>query len=126
MAVIYFTRHDYRRAMQDPGDPARSHAICRKLTGVPPAWPVREQPGCSRMCHWYGAHYYAACAVSSVRDPEEAEEFWRRALARETAGCDGRIDPPMSAGIRALWELALRRVKAIWPEAQALASSVLW
>ena len=42
------------------------------------------------------------------------------------AGCDGRLDPPLSKAHRALWQLALRRVRSVRRAAVALSHSMLW
>lgn len=138
MCVIYFDRQDYRAAMRSPWDASRAHAICRKLLGVSASWKDRHRLGCSKLSLWYGAHYYAACALTdySVLHEEDAVKrqpilderiaFWGKCFAREADGCGGDADPPMCAGVAALWRLALRRVHSVLSDALVLESSVLW
>lgn len=134
MCVIYFDRKDYRRAMHDPHDPSRCHAMCRRLTGVPAGYHYREgklhpfrrdQIVHGALSPWYGAHYYACCAVSSREGPSVPERwaFWRRAFAREVSGHDSE---KLTGGYLALWKLACSRVQYLWPEANTLRTSVLW
>jgi len=117
MTVIYFDRRDQRAAMRDPWNPERHHAICRRLLGV-----ARQYPS-----PFYGAHYYACCAL--MTDPDlghrESEQlaYWKRSFAREMNGCDSDVVPTR---FRGLWELAVRRVRAIRDEAVALGSSMEW
>lgn len=118
MTTIYFSRRDYLEAMRDPHGAPRCHAVCRKLLGVASSYPSL----------WYGAHYYAACALLSrnYESQRAALAFWRKTFARECTGCDGRTDPPLSKAHRALWRLAVKRVRAVKPDALALSNSVLW
>ncbi len=136
MCVIYFDRQSYRRDMHDPHDPSRCHAMCRRLTGVPSGYrypdgkpkfrPTSTEPRIvyGSLSPWYGAHYYAACAVTSREGPDKRERwaFWRRAFAREVYGEERRL----SGGYLALWRLAAQRVKDLWPEASKLGHSMLW
>jgi hypothetical protein len=131
MCTVYFSKRDYRKAMRDSTGSARSHAICRRLLGVPACYERLHGPHNGKVSLWYGAHYYAACALTSERSDYHRGndcplEFWRRAFAREATGCDGRDNPPMSLAVWALWVLAVRRVREILPEAMELSTSVLW
>jgi len=135
MCTIYFSKRDYREDMRSPNSAARSHAICRRLLGVPAAWnrPVDypQKPAHPRqaatLSAWYGAHYWAACAATSVKESaEEALEWYARSFAIEISGGDGPDPYVLKDPYRALWALAVRRVWAIRDEALALASSVLW
>lgn len=138
MCTVYFDRQDYREAMRRPWDTSRAHAICRKLLGVPASWKDRQRPGCSKLSLWYGAHYYAACALtdySVLQAKDDAEyyeqlterlRFWGKAFAREADGHTGGDNPPMSKGAQALWKLAMVRVSLVVDEAVKLSHSMLW
>lgn len=138
MCVVYFSKRDYRQAMQSPSDAHRVHAMCRRLLGVPPLWPIRNKPGCCYYGHWYGAHYWAGCAMtcrtvlnaedesSRQRMLEENLIRYKRFFARELTDCDGRTDPPIPRAYERLWDLAVQRMSALLPEALELSTSVLW
>ena len=137
MCVIYFDKQTYRKDMRSPNSSARAHAICRRLVGVPSSWDGRDihYPGayhgrgrnCNSLSHWYGAHYYAACAATSLRESKiDALRFWRRAFAREISGGEGKNPERLVGGWKALWRLAARRVWQLREDAAALDTSVRW
>ena len=138
MTTIYFSRRDYRDDMRDPKSSARAHAICRRLLGVPACWDGRDvrypdkwrsekYPPTNTLSVWYGAHYYAACAATSLRESVgDALRFWRRAFAREISSGEGKHPERLTGRYKSLWRLAIRRVWAIRQEAMALPHSALW
>jgi len=105
---FYFSMADYRADMRNPCSAARAHAICRRLVG------------CEQKSLWYGAHYWAACAVTSYQ--KKADSFYRDAFYREVTGGYKEL-PPM---VKSLWKVAFRRVKGIAVEARKLEHSMLW
>lgn len=101
--------------MRDPYNPARCHAVCRRLVATS-----------TQLTPWYGAHYWAACAQLSSPDFDRSELYkrYRRNFMREiTGGNDGWPSPKKYLS---LWRLAWRRVSAIAVEAESIPSSILW
>lgn len=121
--TIYGSKRDYRQAMRDPNGSARAHAVCRRLTGC-----------ASQQTRWYGAHYWAACALlgpwrrlggtERLEERTKNVEWYRRAFLREVYGCN----EPAAAGLRydRLYALAVLRVQRIVHEAEALPTSLAW
>lgn len=122
--TIYGSRKDYRNAMREVNSPARAHAICRKLTAcVDPArevWPDRQGRSLSA---WYGAHYWAACAIVKGRDDDEIDRCKERYRCELTCG-DGHR--PLPKWFNAVWKLAVARVRAIADQAVSLRTSNEW
>ena len=124
--------------MRSPNGAARAHAICRRLLGVPACWDGRDirypdkwhsekHVNTNTLCAWFGAHYYAACAATSVRESSVAAiRFWRRAFAREISSGEGQHPDRLRGRWKSLWRLAVRRVWALRNEALALDTSVRW
>lgn len=122
--TVYFTKAEFRNDMRCPTSAARAHAVCRRLTGTATQYPSP----------WYGAHYWAACALLTDQPqiPEKIR-FYRAAFAREMTSrtafrvkdhCDPWPDLPKK--YRLLFRLALRRVRAIRRAAMRLETSVAW
>ena len=138
--TIYFTKQDWRAAMRSPISSERAHAICRRLLGVPACWDGRDvrYPApyyrstkyrkSNTLSAWFGAHYYAACAATSVREStREALRFWRKTFAREVSSGEGGPKAEKLQGVwRSLWRLAVRRVWAVRDEALKLDTSLRW
>src|SRR5581483_11340773 len=110
MTTIYMDRASYRRDMRGKGGSARPHAICRKLLGC-----------AQQRSKWYGAHYWAACALCQPEGLDEPiDERLQRYRERFACEAHGSHDAELSPAYAALWALAVRRVQAILPEALAL------
>lgn len=125
--IVFFSNREYRETMRDPHSSCRCHAICRKLTGANAAWPIYERPGAMKVSKWYGAFYWAACAVTSKEPRREAEDFYERTYAREVNGHPGTPEGEILPGAyKKLWKLALKRVRKLWPQARKLKNSNLW
>jgi hypothetical protein len=138
MCTIYFTKRDFRDAMRNPRTAERAHAICRRLLGIPACWDGRDirypalpyyskYPKCNTLSLWYGAHYWAACAATNLRESVRDALRWnRRCFAREISGGDGPQPERLHGRWRRLWRLAVRRVWALRAEALVLDTSVRW
>lgn len=110
--TIYGSKRDYREDMRRPFGSARAHAMCRLLTGT-----------ATQASLWYGAHYWAGCAVTT--SDENLYDNLTRYKTRffyEVTGGNGEPN----AGHRALWELAIKRMMKLRSEALNLKTSVLW
>ena len=86
--------------------------MCRLMVGT-----------ASQASLWYGAHYWAGCAVTT-HDENLAYNLnhYKERFFREATGDDSEPN----AGHKALWELAIRRMTKLRAEAMALKTSVLW
>ena len=113
MTTVFMSPRDFREAQRSPHGAHRAHAICRRLVAT-----------ATQNSHWYGAHYWAACALTT-RDGNEQQNLarWKSSFAIETSGGEERELP---GRYRGLWNLAVRRVRAVLSEAMALETSVLW
>lgn len=112
MTTIYFSNKDFRADMQRKTSSTRCHAVCRHILGT-----------ATQESHWYGAHYFAACALLSEQPIRDQLRLWRQSFKFEiTHEHSGRLPRQY----RKLWRLAVRRVLAVRSEAMELATSVLW
>jgi hypothetical protein len=121
--TIYGSMKDYRDAMRQVNSPSRAHAICRKLTAcVNPVWETWPDRQGRSLSAWYGAHYWAACALVRGDDGSIArsKERYRCEL---TCG-DGHR--PLPKWFDAMWTLAIKRVMQVIDEAISLKSSNQW
>lgn len=110
--TIYGTTRDYRNDMRHPYGSTRAHAMCRAVTGT-----------ATQASLWYGAHYWAGCAVTSPDEylAENLAKYEARFYREATRG-----DGEPGNGHRALWRLAIGRMLKLRAEAMALKTSVLW
>lgn len=109
--TIYGSKADFRAAMRNPHDSSRAHAICRRLTGA------------RQNSHWYGAFYWAACAVTSHEaDLGAAYRYGFERFKQEVH----RLPASQRFNYLRLYAMAWGRCLKIKDEAMALATSVLW
>lgn len=113
MATVYFTRADFRSDMRCPNSGARAHAVCRRVTGAPSDSVV------------YGAVYWAGCTMLGP-NRRRFNRRLARAFDRFCVECDSRSPQLSASARRRLFCWAVRRVRAVRLEANALPTSVLW
>lgn len=115
MTTIYFSLQDFQHAMRSPHSAERAHAVCRRITGC-----------ASQESRWYGAHYYAACALLG-RDAEgpldQRLARWKGAFTHEITHSH---EVSLTGGHAALWYLAVDRVNEVLEEALTLQTSMDW
>ena len=110
--TIYGSKRDYRKDMKSPFGSTRAHAMCRHLTATS-----------KQSSLWYGAHYWAACAVTTSDENLAYNlNYYKERFFREATGGDSEPN----AGHKALWELAIGRMMKLRSEALTLKTSVLW
>lgn len=90
----------------------RAHAVCRRLAAT-----------ADQRSHWYGAHYWAACALiahgsgkGKRLEPIDRERIarYRDTYSRELCGCNEA--EPLPAYLKA-YDAAVRRVLGVRREA---------
>lgn len=127
MCTVFFSRNDFRQAMQDPHTSFRAHAMCRKLTGASSMHPIHGKPGCSRPSHWYGAFYWAACAFTTKNRTDATINWYKRCFAREINGHPGTPEGDRLRGPwLKVWNMAVAKCRKLWREARKLPNSNLW
>lgn len=121
MTAIYFSKQDYRSAMQYPYSASRAHAIARHVSAT-----------ASQRTPLYAALYWRACKdLHAANCPPEIAEKHRdyydnygyKEFCHE---CDSFYPQLTQNQINKLWTLATRKVRAALEEAISLQSSVLW
>lgn len=121
---IFFDRKDWRQAFQDPNDPARCHAMCRKLTGSLPAYRVGKFG--KRSGPLYGLYYWAACFITGEQRHGYRHNEFRRLMRAWIFELTGSHETPVKSWHRKQWRAALRKVRELWKTAKTLTNSNDW